>query len=260
MAALNHIKIPMRLIDWLRQEPFTLTLSSGFFSFYAHTGVLNALEDEGLLPQRLTGSSAGALVASCWAAGLSSADIKAILFQLKRQDFWDPGLGWGLLKGDKFRGMLEETLPVRQFEDCRASLALSAYDTKSKSTVVLSSGELIPAIYASCAIPVMFQPLNFNGYRLLDGGIQDRPAMAAIESKERVFYHHIVSVSPWRKKNSRALKIPQKANLVALSLFDLPRCGPTKLEKGAEAFLAAYEATGRALYREVVDNQVSLAI
>lgn len=250
----------MRLIDWLHQEPFTLTLSSGFFSFYAHTGMLNALEDEGLLPQRLTGSSAGALVASCWAAGLDSSEIKDILFRLRRQDFWDPGFGWGLLKGDKFRGILEDILPVKQFADCRAKLALSAYDTKSKSTIVLDRGDLIPAIYASCAIPVMFQPLNYNGYRLLDGGVKDRPAMAAIESKERVFYHHIVSVSPWRKKDSKALEIPQKDNLVALSLFDLPRCGPTKLEKGAEAFQAAYEATRRALYREVVESQVSLAI
>ena len=89
----------MTLQDWLSQEPFTLTLSSGFFSFFAHTGMLAALEEQDLLPQRVTGSSAGALVAACWASGLSTAELKNILFELKRSDFWDPGFGWGLLKG-----------------------------------------------------------------------------------------------------------------------------------------------------------------
>lgn len=247
------------LHDWLKAEPFTLTLSSGFFSFYAHAGLLSALEEHRLLPQRLTGSSAGALVASCWAAGVSSSSLKDILFELERSDFWDPGFGLGLLKGRKFREKLDDILPVKSFEDCRSRLALSAYDTKSKSTIVLDRGPLIPAIYASCAIPFMFQPISYNGYRLLDGGIQDRPAMAALKDDERVFYHHIVSVSPWRKKGSSALKIPDKANMISLSLFDLPRVGPTKLHKGAEAFQSAYEATNRALSREVRDRDLTIA-
>ena len=250
----------MKLKDWLGSEPFTLTLSSGFFSFFAHTGVLAALEEEKLLPQRLTGSSAGALVAGCWAAGLNSSELKDVLFGLKRQDFWDPGFGWGLLKGEKFRAILNEILPAKEFKDCRVELSLSAYDTKSRSTVVLNSGELVPAIYASCAIPVMFQPLDYHGHRFLDGGIKDRAALADIRPSERVFYHHIVSVSPWRKKSSAALKLPQRDNLVSLQLFDLPRCGPTKLDKGPEAYQAAYEATKRALNRDITDGNVSLAV
>lgn len=254
----------MLLKDWLRQEPFTLTLSSGFFSFYAHTGMLQALEEQQLLPQRLTGSSAGALVAACWASGLDAESIKNVFFNLKRQDFWDPGFGWGLLKGKKFQGILEDILPVRSFEDCRAKLALSAYDTKTQSTVVFDSGELIPAIYASCAIPLMFQPLEYQGYRLLDGGIKDRAALASIEPAERVFYHHIVSVSPWRKKGSKALEVPQRENMVSLSLYDLPRSGPTKLDIGPDAYYAAYHATkkalGRELGKEILNNSVALAV
>lgn len=250
----------MLLKDWLRQEPFTLTMSSGFFSFYAHTGMLQALEEEQLLPQRLTGSSAGALIAGCWASGLDSESIKKILFELKRQDFWDPGFGWGLLKGQKFQGILKRILPASTFEDCRAKLALSAYDTKSKSAVVFDSGELIPAIYASCAIPVMFQPIDYRGYRLLDGGIKDRAALASIKPTERVFYHHIVSISPWRKKGSKAIETPQKDNMVTLSLYDLPRSGPTKLDKGPAAYYAAYEATKKALERDVINNSVALAV
>ena len=250
----------MILKNWLSKEPFTLTLSSGFFSFYAHTGVMAALEEQNLLPQRLTGSSAGALVASCWAAGVNASELKDILFRLKREDFWDPGLGWGLLKGDKFRAILDDILPVKDFNSCRAKLSLSAYDIKSRTTIIIENGDLIPAIYASCAIPLMFQPINYNGYRLLDGGIKDRAAMASIGPKERVFYHHVVSVSPWRKKGSEALKVPSKQNMVSLSLYDLTRCGPTKLDDGKKAYEEAYLATQRALEREILDNRVSLAV
>lgn len=251
----------MTLQDWLSQEPFTLTLSSGFFSFFAHTGMLAALEEQDLLPQRVTGSSAGALVAACWASGLSTAGLKNILFELKRSDFWDPGFGWGLLKGEKFRQILTDILPVETFEECRADLSLSAYDIKTKSTVIINSGELVSAIYASCAIPFLFQPLNYHGYRLLDGGIKDRPALADVALDERVFYHHIVSVSPWRSKKSKALEVPQRDNLVSLQLFDLPRCGPTKLHLGPEAFVAAYNATKRALKRDIgADRKVALAV
>ncbi|GAA4358420.1 patatin-like phospholipase family protein [Kangiella marina] len=251
----------MTLKEWLSAAPFTLTLSSGFFSFYAHTGMLSALEEEHLLPRRLTGTSAGALVASCWAAGINTAQLKDILFKLERKDFWDPGFGWGLLKGEKFRAILSDILPAKTFETCRAELSLSAYDTKSKSTIIINSGGLIPAIYASCAIPFLFQPLKYNGYCLLDGGIKDRPALADVRADERVFYHHIVSVSPWRKKGSKALEVPRKDNMVALQLYDLPRCGPTKLEKGPEAFHAAYQATKRALQRPIDKNdQVELAV
>ena len=127
--------------------------------------------------------------------------------------------------------------------------------------MIINSGELIPAIYASCAIPFLFQPIHYNGYRLLDGGIKDRPALADVRHDERVLYHHIVSVSPWRKKGSKALEIPDRENMATLQLFDLPRCGPTKLEPGPDAYQAAYDATKRALKRDMgSNNNVSLAV
>ncbi len=249
----------MTLRDWLKQEPFTLTLSSGFFGFFAHTGVLTVLEEEGLLPKRVVGASSGALAGSCWAAGINSIDLRNILFSLERKDFWDPAFGLGLLKGQKFRDKLAEILPVKTFEECPIALALSAYDMKSRETIVLDSGELISAIYASCAIPVMFQPINHQGYRLLDGGIKDRPALVPTKEGERIFFHHIAAKSSWRRKEDAAIQIPQRDNLASLAIYDLPRSGPTKLEIGQEAYQRAYFATKRALNMELINNNISLA-
>ena len=63
------------LREALREGPFTLAMSSGFFGFFAHCGVLSVLEDEGLVPSRASGSSAGALVTGAWAAGLDAGTL-----------------------------------------------------------------------------------------------------------------------------------------------------------------------------------------
>ncbi|HEY9032212.1 MAG TPA: patatin-like phospholipase family protein [Kangiella sp.] len=247
------------LKEWLAEQPFTLTLSSGFFGFFAHAGLMQALEEAQLLPQKLTGSSAGALIAGCWAGGMSSDDIKSLLFGLKRSDFWDPGLGLGLLKGDKFRQLLKDSLSANDFSDCRAKLVLSAYSMENKQTRVLQHGDLVSSIYASCAIPFMFQPIVIDSHRLLDGGIQDRPALEGTEQGERIFYHHIASKSPWRRKNDSAIQVPVRDNLTSLVIHDLPRSGPFKLEIGQTAYQKAYAAAKRALEMPIADGAISLA-
>lgn len=247
------------LKEWLAEQPFTLTLSSGFFGFFSHAGVMRALEEARLLPRRLTGSSSGALIAGCWAGGMSSSEIKALLFSLKRHDFWDSGFGLGLLRGEKFRQLLVSSLSARQFSECRSELALSAYSMESKGTVILSSGDLVSAIYASCAIPFMFQPIVINNHRLLDGGIKDRAALEGTKPGERIFYHHIASKSPWRRKNSRATEIPRRDNLTSLVIHDLPRSGPFKLAMGQTAYKKAYLAAQQALDMPIVGSNVSLA-
>src|SRR5688572_12161512 len=100
-------------------------MSAGFFGFFAHTGMLAALEAAGLRPKRVTGASAGALVGGLWAAGLDTRSISEELLRLRREDFWDPAPGLGLLKGELFRARLESLLPVPEFEDCRVPAALS---------------------------------------------------------------------------------------------------------------------------------------
>src|SRR5262245_4716936 len=65
--------------DWLARGPFGLAMSSGFFAFYAHTGMLSALVARGLAPVHVAGSSAGALVAGAWAAGVPCDALAGVL-------------------------------------------------------------------------------------------------------------------------------------------------------------------------------------
>lgn len=240
----------MSLRAWLEQGPFALSLSSGFFGFFAHAGFVSALEEAGLRPARLGGSSAGALVAGCWASGLTAAEIADTFFGLRREDFWDPAPGLGLLRGRLFRRRLEATLGARRIEDCAVPIAVSAWDVLGRRTRVLRRGELAAAIHASCAFPGLFQPVWIDGRPYLDGGIADRPGLQSVEGG-RVLYHHLASRSPWRRRGSPALRVPTREGLQAVVVDGLPRINPYRLERGPEAFAIAREATLRALDRPV---------
>ncbi len=246
----------MSLRAWLLEEPFALGLSSGFFGFFAHAGLLSVLEEEGCLPVRLAGASAGALVAGLWASGLSSGQIAEALLTLERADFWDPGLGRGLLRGDKLRGKLEALLPVSTFAACRVPVAFSAHDRARGAPAVLDRGDLAAAIHASCAVPIMFHPVTIDGRSYADGGVSDRPGLAGMPDGTRLLFHHLGSRSWWRRKNSPSLAIPKRANMVAIVIDQLPRSGPFKLEIGRAAFRKARDATRRALEEPVRRGRV----
>ena len=233
----------MTLREWLREAPFSLAMSSGFFGFFAHCGMMTVLEDEGLIPRRFSGSSAGALVAGSWASGLDAPDLARELLRVSRADFWDPMPGLGLLAGRLFRAKLESLLPHREFDACRAPLAVSVFDVRTRRTRVLRSGELAPALHASCAVPFMFHPVRHVGTLLLDGGVLDRPGLDGMPASERVLFHHLASKSPWRT----SLEIPQRPNMTTLVIEGLPRAGPFALENGERAFEAARKATLAAL-------------
>lgn len=246
----------MTLRSWLGAGDLALTMSSGFFSFFAHTGMLTVLEDAGLVPTRVSGSSAGALVSAAWAGGVDAPVLAAELEQLERRQFWDPSPGAGLLRGRRFREKLERMVQGRSFQACRVPAAVSVFDVWTRRTHVLEHGGLASAICASCAVPGLFHPVRVGGRPYLDGGILDRPGLEGMPAREkRVLFHHIASKSPWRT----ALAVPRRPGMVTLVIEGLPRAGPFRLHEGRRAYLAARDATRRALDQVIVDGCVVIA-
>jgi NTE family protein len=244
------------LREWLREGEFTLAMSAGFFGFFAHAGMLVTLEDAGLLPARVTGASAGALVGGLWAGGVDACAQRDTLMELRRDDFWDPGVGFGLLRGALFRTLLADLLPVQRFEACRVPAALSVYDLLARATRVLDRGDLAPAIQASCTLPGLFHPLWVDGRPLLDGGVLDRPGVAGARPNTRVLHHHLASRSPWRRKASASLTPPRRTGLVALVVDGVARVGPFRLAAGKHAFEQARLSTAAALDQRPRDGIV----
>lgn len=244
------------LRHWLSEAPFALGMSSGFFGFFAHCGVLSVLEEEGFLPSRVAGSSAGALVTGAWAAGVSAPALAEELLRLERSDFWDPAPGAGLLRGRLFRRRLEALLPVTDLAQCRVPAAVSVYDLLRREVRVLDEGAIAPALHASCAVPLMFHPVLHAGGILVDGGVADRAGLLGLSDAPRVLFHHLASRSPWRRKDAEALRIPRRAGLRTLVIEELPRVGPFRLQEGARALEAAREGTRRALDRRVQRGEI----
>ncbi len=229
-----------QLGDWLAEGPYTLALSAGFFGFFAHAGVLAALEEARLPPARVTGASAGALAGGAWSAGVPAADLKDALFAVTREDFWDPGPGLGLLRGRRFRDLLARLCPVGRIADCVVPFAASVFDGLRARTTVPRDWAFVDAVYASCAVPLLFQPLFRKGRPYWDGGIRDRAALAGVTDDERVLSH-------WLPPTDGARGPGARPGRQVVRLAGLPRPGPNDLAAGRKAWHVAREGLLRAL-------------
>ena len=181
------------LHDRLRGKRFGCVLSSGFFGFYGHAGFVDALLSSGLAPAAWAGTSAGGMVGALAASGVPRDQLCDAILKVTRADFWDPapiGIAWdmlrpghragGLLKGGKFRGLLERHLRVRRFEDCPYPLLISVTNLTTQQTEVITRGDLPSAVLATCAYPGLFAPIEREGHLLWDGGIVDKAPVLAL--------------------------------------------------------------------------------
>lgn len=198
-----------------------LALSAGYFGFYHQAGVLLALEEQGIRPEIVIGNSAGALVASMYASGLSPVEIRESLLALKREDFWDPQWpftrhGFGLLAGERFRAELGRVLPTHTFETCRLPLVVGVYNIGTGRVRHIDSGPLIPAVYASCALPYLFTPQEINGCHYWDGGFAEKTPLAPLVHRQSIEVV-IVSYLPQRDANHQQLLpfIPKRLSVFA---------------------------------------------
>lgn len=234
---------PATLAGWLASRDFGLTLSSGFFGFFAHAGLIAALESRGLRPAFVTGASAGALAGGFYAAGLDASTLENRLMGLEKADFWDPWPGLGLLRGKKFDRLLRQWLPVQRFEDCAIPLAVSAFDVVGRKTRVLRSGDLASGIRASCSVPLMFQPVWLHGRPHLDGGARDWAGIAGMPDGLPVLYHHLPLRLPWLSLPGTVTGLPTRDAMRTIRIHGLPAPRPDDLGPAPAAFEHARVAT-----------------
>ncbi len=173
-----------------RRPRVGLALGGGGAKGLAHIPMLEALDELGIRPHRIAGTSIGAIIGSLYAGGLSGTRIRGLveqffvsqseserkLFALPRSlrwlDFIDPALGsGGLLDSNDFIAFLGESIPARKFRDLEIPLKVVAADLWSGAPVVLDSGPLLSAVQASMAVPGVFPPVERDGRKLVDGGL-----------------------------------------------------------------------------------------
>ncbi len=159
----------------LKGKEIGLVLSGGGARGIAHVGILKILEENGIKPAFIVGTSAGAIVGAFYAGGMSPDEIFNF-YTIEDRAFRK----LSLLKSVKpsrrskiLRGLLSNYLPVETFEETEIPLFINAVDIKSCKRMVFSKGEIIPAVLGSSAIPFVFEPVEFGKRLLLDGGVLD---------------------------------------------------------------------------------------
>ena len=173
--------------------------------------------------------------------------MRTMLFALRREEFWDPAPGLGLLRGRLFRERLDALLGGATMESAAAPFGASVYDLRARTTRVRRTGSMAAAIHASCALPVLFQPVWLDGVPCSDGGIADRPGVLGVVDEARVLHHHLASRSPWRRVGSTSMTPPRREGLVSVGIEGVPRVNPFALHRGMTAFAQAERAMRRAL-------------
>lgn len=149
-----------------------LVLSGGAIRGVAHLGVLQALTEAGIAIHKISGTSAGAVMGALFANGMSPKEILKIISNLKLYRHIRPNFGASGLFSLKPSGkLLEALIPHNSFESLKIPLVTTAVDLAKNELVYFSSGELIPAIQASIAIPGIFKPIEIQNQLYVDGGI-----------------------------------------------------------------------------------------
>jgi len=151
-----------------------LVLSGGAARGLAHAGVLQALEEEGLEPEIISGVSAGSIVGALYADGYHPGQILEMFLEKSMLSYVKPAIPkLGLMRMTGLEELLEEKLHAKRIEDLKIPLLITTTDIHSGKAVVFSKGKLIPVILASSSIPVMFVPSVIDGITLVDGGVVD---------------------------------------------------------------------------------------
>jgi NTE family protein len=147
-----------------------LALGGGFARGIAHVGILKVLEEENIPISFIAGTSVGALIGAAYCGGLSAADLEKLARRVRFKDFARWTLSrYGFASNRRMIGFLNSILAVKNFEDLRIPLAVTATDFATGEGVVFHSGPLVEPVRASCAYPGMFLPVNIRGRLLVDG-------------------------------------------------------------------------------------------
>lgn len=183
---------------------FALALGAGGARGLAHIAIIEALDEMGVKPVALAGSSIGAVIAAGYAAGMTGRAMRRHLLPLAhdRSEIWRRVMGvravaWSQLLGAGFGNpfvadpakfydaFLGDLLPAN-FSDLKIPLTVTATDLHARESVAINEGPLKPAVAASMAVPGLVQPIEAEGRVLIDGGVTDPLPFTCLRGKADV--------------------------------------------------------------------------
>lgn len=153
-----------------------VALGGGGAKGLSHIAFLKALDEMGVRPAVIAGTSIGAVIAGFYAAGVSGSQLEHVVKDMGFKDLYKMLLDFSILsnsaiyKGKGVEEFLARAIPAQTFAETEIPLKIVATDFWNRREVVFASGSLVTAIRASIAVPALFEPVQLDGKVLIDGG------------------------------------------------------------------------------------------
>ena len=149
-----------------------LALGGGAARGFAHIGVIKALEAQGIIPDIVVGTSAGAVVGALYAAGNNGFELQKLAHKLDETKLADWSMpDRGVLKGDGLQKFVNDAVANRPIETLKKPFAVVATDLHSGEAILFRTGNTGMAVRASATVPGVFKPVAINGHEYVDGGL-----------------------------------------------------------------------------------------
>ena len=248
-----------------------LVLSGGGARGFAHPGALKAIEDFGLRPEIICGTSSGALAGVLYADGYTPEEIIRLFVGKEFREFVSfqvPLMGVFSIAG--FRSFLKKQLRAKNFEELKIPVKIVATNFDEGKTAVFDQGPILDALVASCSIPIIFNPVVINGVSYVDGGVFQNFPVSPIRSLCNKIVGVNVSPSVPRKYSKTIMHIAERSfhymsrnNTlldrtlcdVLIEITDLVYFRTFDLVNSEKIFKMGYDASRQALL-ESVDKKV----
>lgn len=240
-----------------------LALGGGAARGFAHIGVIKALEAQGIRPDLVTGTSAGAVVAAIYASGMDGFALNKVALTMDEATIADWALPFGTrfggwLKGEALQNYVNRLVANRPIEAMKLPLGIVATDLKTGERILFRRGNTGQAVRASSSVPGVFQPVSIQGRDYVDGGLVEPVPVDSARGMGADFVIAVnISADPSSQKNSGQSGVllqttaimGQSINKMALSRADivirpeLPDMGGSDFNSRNKAILAGEQAT-----------------
>jgi NTE family protein len=151
-----------------------LALGGGAARGFAHVGVIEVLEEAGIKPDLVVGTSAGSLVAALYASGRNGKQLQQSAMAMDEAAFADwtlPIFSRGLLRGEALARYVDTQVNHKLIENMALPLGIVATDLKTGQGVLFRRGDTGTAVRASSAVPAVFLPVKIGAQEFVDGGL-----------------------------------------------------------------------------------------
>ncbi len=151
-----------------------LALGGGAARGFAHIGVIQVLEEAGIKPDLVVGTSAGSLVAAIYASGKTGTQLQTVAETMEEAALTDwtlPFLSRGMLRGEALARYVSSQVGGKTIESFAMPLGIVATDLHNGQGVLFTRGDTATAVRASSAVPAVFQPVKIGTREYVDGGL-----------------------------------------------------------------------------------------